>query len=131
MGVSVRAMDNTVAQYYNLPTGVYVADVTSGSAADNAGIQKGDLICAIDGDETTSVAALKQKLKDYTPGDSATVSIYRTETGDKLDVTITFDEMQAETTTENQQTENQQDQQDQQDQSQQGQTINPFDFFGN
>ena len=128
MGVSVRAMDNTVAQYYNLPTGVYVADVTSGSAADNAGIQKGDLICAIDGDETTSVAALKQKLKDYTPGDSATVSIYRTETGDKLDVTITFDEMQAETTTENQQTENQQDQQDQ---SQQGQTINPFDFFGN
>ena len=131
MGVSVRAMDNTVAQYYNLPTGVYVADVTSGSAADNAGIQKGDLICAIDGDETTSVAALKQKLKDYTPGDSATVSIYRTETGDKLDVTITFDEMQAETTTENQQTENQQNQQDQQDQSQQGQTINPFDFFGN
>lgn len=131
MGVSVRAMDNTVAQYYNLPTGVYVADVTSGSAADNAGIQKGDLICAIDGDETTSVAALKQKLKDYTPGDSATVSIYRTETGDKLDVTITFDEMQAETTTENQQTENQQDQQNQQDQSQQGQTINPFDFFGN
>ena len=131
MGVSVRAMDNTVAQYYNLPTGVYVADVTSGSAADNAGIQKGDLICAIDGDETTSVAALKQKLKDYTPGDTATVSIYRTETGDKLDVTITFDEMQAETTTENQQTENQQDQQDQQDQSQQGQTINPFDFFGN
>ena len=128
MGVSVRAMDTTVAQYYNLPTGVYVADVTSGSAADNAGIQKGDLICAIDGDETTSVAALKQKLKDYTPGDSATVSIYRTETGDKLDVTITFDEMQAETTTENQQTENQQDQQDQ---SQQGQTINPFDFFGN
>ena len=133
MGVSVRAMDNTVAQYYNLPTGVYVADVTSGSAADNAGIQKGDLICAIDGDETTSVAALKQKLKDYTPGDTATVSIYRTETGDKLDVTITFDEMQAETTTENQQTEDQsqQDQQDQQDQSQQGQTINPFDFFGN
>ena len=140
MGVSVRAMDNTVAQYYNLPTGVYVADVTSGSAADNAGIQKGDLICAIDGDETTSVAALKQKLKDYTPGDSATVSIYRTETGDKLDVTITFDEMQAETTTENQQTEHQQDQQDQQDQKdqqdqsqqgQQGQTINPFDFFGN
>ena len=131
MGVSVRAMDNTVAQYYNLPTGVYVADVTSGSAADNAGIQKGDLICAIDGDETTSVAALKQKLKDYTPGDTATVSIYRTETGDKLDVTITFDEMQAETTTENQQAENQQDQQDQQDQSQQGQTINPFDFFGN
>ena len=131
MGVSVRAMDNTVAQYYNLPTGVYVADVTSGSAAEKAGIQKGDLICAIDGDETTSVAALKQKLKDYTPGDTATVSIYRTETGDKLDVTITFDEMQAETTTENQQTENQQDQQDQQDQSQQGQTINPFDFFGN
>ena len=129
MGVSVRAMDTTVAQYYNLPTGVYVAGVTSGSAAENAGIQEGDMICAIDGDETASVAALKQKLKDYKPGDTATVSIYRTSNNEKLDVTITFDEMQATTTTEeSQQTE---EQQDQQDQSQQGQTINPFDFFGN
>ena len=133
MGVSVRAMDTTVAQYYNLPTGVYVAGVTAGSAAENAGIQEGDMICAIDGDETASVAALKQKLKDYKPGDTATVSIYRSSTGEKLDVTITFDEMQATTTTdESQQDETQQDQQNQQDQSQQqGQTINPFDFFGN
>ena len=129
MGVSVRAMDTTVAQYYNLPTGVYVAGVTSGSAAENAGIQEGDMICAIDGDETASVAALKQKLKDYKPGDTATVSIYRTSTGDKLDVTITFDEMQATTTDESQQTETQEDQQDQS--QQQGQTVNPFDFFGN
>ena len=130
MGVSVRAMDTTVAQYYNLPTGVYVAGVTSGSAAENAGIQEGDMICAIDGDETASVAALKQKLKDYKPGDTATVSIYRSSTGEKLDVTITFDEMQATTTTdESQQDETQQDQQDQS--QQQGQTINPFDFFGN
>ena len=130
MGVSVRAMDTTVAQYYNLPTGVYVAGVTSGSAAENAGIQEGDMICAIDGDETASVAALKQKLKDYKPGDTATVSIYRSSTGEKLDVTITFDEMQATTTTdESQQDETQQEQQNQS--QQQGQTINPFDFFGN
>ena len=130
MGVSVRAMDTTVAQYYNLPTGVYVAGVTSGSAAENAGIQEGDMICAIDGDETASVAALKQKLKDYKPGDTATVSIYRSSTGKKLDVTITFDEMQATTTTdESQQDETQQEQQNQS--QQQGQTINPFDFFGN
>ena len=127
MGVSVRAMDTTVAQYYNLPTGVYVAGVTSGSAAENAGIQEGDMICAIDGDDTASVAALKQKLKDYKPGDTATVSIYRTSTNEKLDVTITFDEMQATTTTEeDQQSETQQDQS-----QQQGQTVNPFDFFGN
>ncbi|MDD6239726.1 MAG: trypsin-like peptidase domain-containing protein [Oscillospiraceae bacterium] len=130
MGVSVRAMDTTVAQYYNLPTGVYVAGVTSGSAAENAGIQEGDMICAIDGDETASVAALKQKLKDYKPGDTATVSIYRSSTGKKLDVTITFDEMQATTTTDkSQQDETQQEQQNQS--QQQGQTINPFDFFGN
>ena len=80
------------------------------------------MICAIDGDETASVAALKQKLKDYKPGDTATVSIYRSSTGEKLDVTITFDEMQATTTTdESQQDETQQDQQNQQDQSQQQQ----------
>ena len=51
-------------------------------------------------------------------------------TGKKLDVTITFDEMQATTTTdESQQDETQQEQQNQS--QQQGQTINPFDFFGN
>ena len=90
------------------------------------------MICAIDGDETSSVAALKQKLKDYTPGDTATVSIYRTSTNEKLDVTITFDEMQAETTTTTTEDQNQDDQTQQNQQNQtQGQEINPFDFFGN
>ncbi len=131
MGVSVRAMDSTVAQYYNLPTGVYVADVTSGGAAEQAGIQKGDLICAVDGDETSSVAALKQKLKDYSPGDTATISIYRTETGDKLDVTITFDEMQATTTTDSSTQNNTQDGSQDNTQEEQGQQVNPFQFFGN
>lgn len=122
MGVSVQTMDNSIVQYYNLPTGVYVAAVSSGSAAESAGIQQGDMICAIDGEETTTVAALRQKLKEYSPGDTATVSIYRSASTEKLEVEITFDEMQSTSTTEEEET-TQND-----TQSQGGTQMNPFGY---
>ena len=92
LGISCQAIPTTVTQYYNFPTGVYVTAVQDGSAASKAGLQEGDIITGIDGTDCASVTAFKAKLKEYSAGDTAVLSVYRTDTAEKLELTITFDE---------------------------------------
>lgn len=43
---------------YNLPVGVYITEVTDGSAADEAGLRSGDVITAVDGTEVKTAEEL-------------------------------------------------------------------------
>ena len=128
MGIMCQAISSTVTQYYNLPAGIYVSSVEPGSAAENAGIKEGDIICAIDGMEVVSVTELKVKLKDYKPGDTATLTVYDNQTHETSDVDITFDEMVSSSTGEEEedaQTGNESGQQ-----IPDGYQINPYFPFG-
>ncbi len=44
LGVSGRNIDEQLSELYELPIGVYVAQVIPNSAADDAGLEKGDVI---------------------------------------------------------------------------------------
>jgi DNA-binding MarR family transcriptional regulator len=57
--------------------GLLVTDVTAGSAADDAGIERGDLITAFDGVPTTSSVRLAALLDDLTGHPAATVTLLR------------------------------------------------------
>ena len=103
LGITCENISSTVTQYYNLPKGAYVRTVSQGSAAESAGLQEGDIICAIDGQEITGVTSLKALLKNYTAGDTAALTVYRSETHEDLELEITFDEMTSETGTQTQQ----------------------------
>ena len=74
LGVSVY----TTASYSdgNI-TGLVVADVVAGGAADEAGIKQFDIITAIDGKQTTSYSELSKLLDGYDVGDEAIIEIYR------------------------------------------------------
>ncbi len=96
MGVSVRDLDSVTASYYSLPTGVYVGEVTSGGAAEKAGVQKGDIIIGLDDYEISSYTELSAALKHYHAGDTAKMTVYRA--GAQVELNITFDERQPETT---------------------------------
>ena len=82
------------AQYYNMPLGAYISDVSSGSCAEKAGIQKGDIITKLGGKEITSYTELKNIVKDYSAGDVVEVELYRA--GESMTVTLTFDEAKPE-----------------------------------
>ena len=84
------------ASYYSLPTGVYVGEVTSGGAAEKAGVQKGDIIIGLDDYEISSYTELSAALKHYHAGDTAKMTVYRA--GAQVELNITFDERQPETT---------------------------------
>ena len=131
MGIMCQAISSTVTQYYNLPAGIYVSTVETGSAAQTAGLKEGDIICAIDGTEIASVTELKIILKEYAPGDTATLTVYQNETRETVEMDITFDEMVSTTTTEEETTEEETQQETQQgQQNQQGQQIYPYFPFG-
>lgn len=57
--------------------GVLVSDVKVGSVADTAGLQKGDIITAINDDKVTSLASLKYALYKYEVGDTVTIHYLR------------------------------------------------------
>ena len=82
------------AQYYNMPLGAYVSDVSSGSCAEKAGIQRGDVITRIGDSEISGSGELKAAVKKFSAGDTAEVELYRA--GESMVVTITFDEAKPE-----------------------------------
>ena len=90
MGVTLETLSGTYIRYYNLPEGAYVMTVEEGSAAEAAGFKVGDIITGIDGETITSRDAVKAALRDYSVGDSAVITVYRS--GQYEDLTITFQE---------------------------------------
>lgn len=57
--------------------GIYVAKVTEESAAEEAGMKKGDVITAIDGKPVNKMAELQEVLAKKRPGDKVTVTYLR------------------------------------------------------
>ena len=91
MGVEIDTRYSSMySQYYDMPVGAYVGGVTSGSCADKAGIEKGDIITKIDGEEITSYADLKNAVSNHSAGDTVEVELYRA--GESRTVSLTFDE---------------------------------------
>ncbi|MBP5771249.1 MAG: Do family serine endopeptidase [Bacteroidaceae bacterium] len=58
-------------------TGIYVSDVEPKSTAEELGLQKGDVVTAIDGKEVTKMAELQEALSQRRPGDKVKVTFIR------------------------------------------------------
>ncbi len=89
-GIKADTLPASVSQYYGLPAGAYVTEVEPGSCAEKAGLEVGDIITAIDGTPITSDDELISVKKSYRAGDSAEITVSRSN-GD-LVLTIVFDE---------------------------------------
>ncbi len=88
LGIAGVDVTRDVAANYNMPTGVYVAQVTEGSAAEQAGIQLGDIITTFDGREISSMEELSMRMQYYKAGDTVEVVIKRASDGVYVEQTI-------------------------------------------
>ncbi len=88
LGISGNDVSADAVNSYNMPQGVYVARVIKGSAAENAGILKGDIITEIDGEEITAMTQLQSILEYYTAGTQAEVVVMRQEKGEYIEITL-------------------------------------------
>lgn len=88
LGIAGVDVTSDVSQTYSMPAGVYVAQVTEGSAAEQAGIIKGDIITTFDGKEIGSMEELKTTLEYYKAGTTVDVVIQRSTNGQYAEQTI-------------------------------------------
>jgi len=70
------------------PAGIVVASVTENGPADNAGIQKGDIITHLNETETKSLAAFNSAKNKFKVGEKVILSVYRSGQTHKIEVTL-------------------------------------------
>lgn len=75
IGIAGVDVTSESAQMYNMPTGVYVSEITKGGGAEKAGITKGSIITAIEGSTVTGMEELKEQLTYYRAGEAVTLTI--------------------------------------------------------
>ncbi len=68
--------------------GAFVNEVVPDSAADEAGLQEGDVIIAIDGDEITEASQVREAILDREPGDDIELRIIREGEEQTVDATL-------------------------------------------
>ena len=94
LGIKGYDVNETGAQMYNMPTGVYIAEVTEGGAAEKAGLSKGTIITEFDGSSVSSMDSLKGQMAYYKAGETVTITVQIPEnngeyTESKVEVTLT------------------------------------------
>jgi len=79
LGVTLQALDEVVAEDLGVreTRGLYVTGVNSGSAAERAGILAGDVILAVNGEETHAFTQLGRAVDTADVGDEVTVLLSR------------------------------------------------------
>ena len=93
LGVSIFDQQSAARYGYqlNLKKGVYIFQVVPGGPADQAGLRKGDVITAIDGDDIKGVSDLRAKIAEHSVGDKVELTIQRG--GQERKASLTLEEM--------------------------------------
>lgn len=75
--IGIYGVDVTdeVSSQYQMPGGVYVAQVIEGSGAQIAGIVTGNIITKVEDNEITTMEELKRYIGEYKVGDTVTVTV--------------------------------------------------------
>lgn len=94
LGVTVVDVSDEAKELYNVPTGAFVYGVEDGSAADAAGLEKGDIITKVDGVTITTKDELISRMKYYRAGETVVLTIQSQEEGTsgytEKEVTVTL-----------------------------------------
>lgn len=91
LGITGSNITSAYSSYYGIPQGFLVREVTQGSCSQNAGIQVGDVIIAINDTVISNINELNDIKNTFKPGDTITLTLYRN--GRKVDVSVVLDEV--------------------------------------
>ena len=90
LGFQYEKLSVFYQMYYRLPEGFYITAVAEGSHAENAGIQNGDILLALDGVRVTDMDTVNTILYGHKTGDSISAVLYRK--GRQYSVTLVLGE---------------------------------------
>lgn len=94
LGIYYKEIDDASHEAFNMPYGLYISDVAEKGGAKKAGLIKGDIIAALNDNETLKSDAINSIILGKRKGDKVKVTFYRYENGEyiKHDVTVTLAE---------------------------------------
>lgn len=98
IGITVQEINSVASKYNNIPEGLYIASVDKTCDAYGK-VQKGDVITKFEGKEVTTTAGLYALLDDCSPGDTVTLTVYRTSrsSGSYMNIDVKLSEDTGET----------------------------------
>lgn len=92
LGVTIQSTTNEIASALGLdsPRGAIVVDVSEGSPAEKAGLKRGDLVLAINGEEISNSQDLTNRVGAMAPGASVRLNVRRD--GGPTEITVILGE---------------------------------------
>lgn len=90
IGIAGQEITEALAQYYDLPVGIYVTYITPNTGAANAGIQKGDIVISLAGKKVATMKDLDSIKKVHKAGDTVNAVIVRA--NKQINLKLTFSE---------------------------------------
>ena len=88
LGIYGVDVSDEVSAVYKMPVGVYVTQVVSGLAAEEAGIKAGDVITKFNGETVKTMEELQEQLQYNKAGDKVSITVQRSENGQYQSETI-------------------------------------------
>ncbi len=90
LGIAIQDLNSDLAKSFGLAPdkGVLIAQVTKGSPAQKAGLKRGDVIIAFDGQPVTKVGPFRNRVSLKTPGSRVKIVVLRDGKQKTLTVTI-------------------------------------------
>ena len=88
LGIPIIDVTEEMSKQYSMPIGVYIREVSEFSAAERAGLMKGDIITAFGGETVTCADDLNALKAKYTSGDVVPVTIDRNGKAVTLDIVL-------------------------------------------
>ena len=77
LGVQVVPIDETLAKYNNIPTGIMLVGIDEDSSFVGSNVAVGDVIVEVNGTAVADTEVLAGLLKEFDPGDQVKVRLYR------------------------------------------------------
>lgn len=88
LGITIQDVTEEMSKQYSMPVGVYVREVASMSAAERAGLQKGDIITEFAGKTVENADDLNAIKAEQTSGDTVSIKVDRNGKELTLDIVI-------------------------------------------
>lgn len=90
--IGIQGIDVTseIQAAYQIPQGIYISKITSGSAAEAAGIRPGSVLTTFDGQTISGVTALQELLQYYKAGESVELLLQVPTGGSYQEQTVTI-----------------------------------------
>lgn len=88
LGISGNDVTEDVAESFNMPIGVHIAEISKGGAAEKAGLKQNDIIIKLNGIEITSITQLREKVNSLRIGTEVEITFMRNINGTYEEKTV-------------------------------------------